>query len=138
MTPFDSLHVGLGIMDIQYMSSDATREQSFGGYVLPPHLERVILSLPHWTKIGNIYKFTPPEPPATVRPAFAIVGHILYDPRKDRQWFRVYDLDKYTDYEIAAEDIQVQILSNALSLIESGDRKELTWTPNRRHKSEHT
>ena len=60
-----------------------------------------------------------------------VKGFLLYDPRKDRYFFRVYNQDHgFQDYELRHEDIKIEILSNDLTLLvdESG-KGSLVWQP---------
>lgn len=59
------------------------------------------------------------------KPAEGVKGFLLYDPHRDKYFFRVYgDVDpetgrkKFTDYEIYAEEIAVTIESRYVSLFE--------------------
>jgi len=72
----------------------------------------------------------------TEKPAEGVQGFLLYNPFTDRHWFRVYhdepDPDtgrkRYTDYELHAEDIKVQILAGGLSLFHDGTKGKLDWS----------
>lgn len=54
--------------------------------------------------------------------AKGIRGFLLYNPISKNHFFRVYDRQdkrKFKDYQITAEDIEVELLSDFNSLIES-------------------
>jgi hypothetical protein len=58
-------------------------------------------------------------------------GFLLYNPFTEKQFFRVYaDGDKktYTDYKLAAEDIEIPLRGNGLSLFETTDGNRLDWS----------
>ena len=47
---------------------------------------------------------------------------MLYSPFTQKHFFRIYHEDKsFTDYKICAEDIEVQILDDAIELYETED-----------------
>lgn len=69
------------------------------------------------------------------KPAKGQKGFFLYSPIGDYYWFRVYDPEdkrKFTDYKICAEDIEVEIICDGLSLYEkeNGEEKknQLDWS----------
>lgn len=56
--------------------------------------------------------------------AYNIKGYLLYDPIKKYHFFRVHDKEdpsKFEDYELMAEDIEVQLLSDFNALVENED-----------------
>lgn len=53
-----------------------------------------------------------------------IKGYLLYDPIKKYHFFRVHDKEdssKFEDYELTAEDIEIQLLSDFNALVEYED-----------------
>lgn len=60
----------------------------------------------------------------TETPANGKTGFLLYSPFSGKHFFRIYDpLDKskFVDYNLCAEDIEIQILDNFTALYEPGD-----------------
>lgn len=58
-------------------------------------------------------------------------GFFLYNPFKQRHFFRVYDPEdkrKFKDYDVFAEDIEVTIHAHGLVLYEGEDRNKLDWS----------
>lgn len=56
--------------------------------------------------------------------AYNIKGYLLYDPIKKYHFFRVHDKEdssKFEDYELTAEDIEIQLLSDFNALVENED-----------------
>jgi len=56
--------------------------------------------------------------------AYNIKGYLLYDPIKRYHFFRVHDKEdpsKFEDYELTAEDIEIQLLSDFNALVENED-----------------
>ncbi len=65
-----------------------------------------------------------------------VTGFLLYNPYEEKHFFRVYGeknpetgRKEYTDYRLSAEDIEVTIKSDDLSLYESEDdeKNRLDW-----------
>ena len=57
------------------------------------------------------------------RPARGVRGFLLYSPVTQKHFFRVYesgDKAKFSDYDLAAEDIEVEIVSRFVVFTESG------------------
>ncbi len=67
-------------------------------------------------------------------PAQNVKGFFLYNAITDRYFFRVYGekdengRKKFKDYDICAEDIEVEVLAGGLSLYESEERNRLDWS----------
>lgn len=65
----------------------------------------------------------------TETPAKGKKGFLLYNPFSKNYFFRIYDpvdKSKFTDYRLAAEDIEVEIVADGLSLYASdGDERSL-------------
>jgi hypothetical protein len=58
-------------------------------------------------------------------------GFLLYNPITKQYFFRIYDPDdksKFTDYDLCAEDIEVEILSSDLELYEKPERNRLDYS----------
>ena len=69
------------------------------------------------------------------RSAQGIRGFLLYDVIKQQYFFRVYgqlssetERKSYKDYEISAEDIEIEIQSDDISIYESEDSNRLDWS----------
>jgi hypothetical protein len=69
------------------------------------------------------------------RSAQGIRGFLLYDVIRQQYFFRVYgkrDSESvgkyYKDYEISAEDIEIEIQSDDISIYESEDSNRLDWS----------
>jgi hypothetical protein len=66
----------------------------------------------------------------TEKSADGVTGFLLYSPFDQRLFFRVYHGPKqYTDYKIAADDIEVTLVDPHLSLYEDGsDNNKLDYS----------
>lgn len=67
----------------------------------------------------------------TERPAKGQRGFLLYSPFTETYFFRVYDPEdkgKFTDYDLCAEDIEVEIVDGLTTLYEGGKRNRLDYT----------
>lgn len=54
--------------------------------------------------------------------AAGVEGFLIYSPYEGKHLFRVYDENKeFKDYHICAEDVEIRILGNSISLYESDD-----------------
>lgn len=65
------------------------------------------------------------------KPAKGVKGHLLYSPVTQRHFFRVYlagDKRHFTDYELGAEDIQVEIQDGSVVLRESAESNWVDWS----------
>jgi hypothetical protein len=66
----------------------------------------------------------------TEKPAKGVKGFLLYSPFTKKYFFRVYDPEDkkiFVDYDITAEDIEIELLSNFNSLYE-GERNRLDYS----------
>jgi hypothetical protein len=64
----------------------------------------------------------------SVQPAKGKKGHLLYSPFTKTHFFRIYDGEGgFTDYDICADDIEIEILDRFLELYE-GDRNKLDYS----------
>lgn len=64
-------------------------------------------------------------------PAKGKKGFLLYSPVTEKHFFRVYDslvFGTYKDYDLCAEDIEVEILDRHLVLCEGEDRNRLDYS----------
>lgn len=65
----------------------------------------------------------------SIQPAKGKKGHLLYSPFTKTHFFRIYDGEGgFTDYDICAEDIEIEILDGHLELYEEGDRNKLDYS----------
>ena len=58
-------------------------------------------------------------------------GFLLYNPFTHKYFFRVYDPEdksQHTDYDLCAEDIEVEILDGHTELYEGEDRNRLDYS----------
>ena len=55
------------------------------------------------------------------------VGYLLYSPVGQRHFFRIYHYDSFTDYDINAEEIEIKILGDWVSLYESENYNKLDF-----------
>lgn len=65
------------------------------------------------------------------KPAKGVRGFVLYCPITHRYYFRVYDLEDkscFKDYDLMAEDIEVEIIDDHLEFYEEGDKKRLDYS----------
>jgi hypothetical protein len=65
-----------------------------------------------------------------IKPAKGTKGFLLYSPITHKHFFRVYDPEdksKFVDYDLCAEDIEVEILDGHLELYE-GERNKLDYS----------
>jgi len=66
----------------------------------------------------------------TEKPAKGVKGFLLYSPFTKKHFFRVYDPEDksvFVDYDITAEDIEIELLSDFNSLYE-GKRNRLDYS----------
>jgi hypothetical protein len=63
-------------------------------------------------------------------PAKGIRGHLLYSPFANKHFFRVYsdDRESFVDYDVTADDIEIELLSNFNSLYEGENRNKLDYS----------
>lgn len=60
----------------------------------------------------------------TEKPAKGVKGFFLYSPSDKKYFFRVYDQEdkkKFTDYQVTAEDIEVELVSDYNALYDEDD-----------------
>lgn len=63
------------------------------------------------------------------KPTKGTKGFLLYSPFTDKYFFRVYNEDKtYKDYELWAEDIEIEIIDEHTSLKESEKGNRLDYS----------
>lgn len=54
-------------------------------------------------------------------------GFLLYSPVRKGYFFRIYDGENFTDYELFAEEIEIQILGDWVSLYTSDKKNKLDF-----------
>jgi hypothetical protein len=54
-------------------------------------------------------------------------GFLLYSPIKQGYFFRIYHGETFTDYDLYAEEIEIQIVSDWVSLYESEEKNKLDF-----------
>ena len=67
---------------------------------------------------------------STEKPAGGVKGFLLYSPFTKKHFFRVYDSEDksvFVDYDLVAEDIEIEILGNFTSLYESEKHNRLDY-----------
>jgi hypothetical protein len=62
------------------------------------------------------------------RPAKDQRGFLLYSPYKKTHFFRVYDGENFTDYDLFAEEIEIQISGDSTSLYTSDENNKLDFS----------
>ena len=63
------------------------------------------------------------------KPAKGVRGFLLYDYFTHRNFFRTYNEDKtFVDYDICAEDIEIEIIDESISLYVCEDRNRVDYT----------
>ena len=55
-------------------------------------------------------------------------GFLLYSPVRDGYFFRIYDGENFRDYDLVAEEIEVKIVEDCISLYESEERNILDFS----------
>jgi hypothetical protein len=60
-------------------------------------------------------------------PAKDKVGYLLYSPLRKNYFFRLYHNDTFTDYDLNAEEIEIKILGDWVSLYESDHHNKLDF-----------
>ena len=55
-------------------------------------------------------------------------GFLLYSPVREGYFFRVYDEENFTDYDLFAEEIEIQILGDWTSLYTSDEKNKLDFS----------
>jgi hypothetical protein len=62
------------------------------------------------------------------RPAKGKRGFLLYSPARKEYFFRAYDGENFTDYNLLAEEIEVEMVGDWVSLYESEERNVLDFS----------
>ena len=62
------------------------------------------------------------------KPAKNHKGFLLYNPYKKTYFFRIYEGKNFTDYDLFAEEIEIQILGNWTSLYTSEEKNKLDFS----------
>jgi len=62
------------------------------------------------------------------KPAKGKRGFLLYSPVKQGYFFRIYDEENFKDYDLIAEEIEVEIVGDWVSLYESEERNVLDFS----------
>lgn len=55
-------------------------------------------------------------------------GFLLYSPFKGTHFFRIYEDENFTDYDIFAEEIEIQILGDWISLYTSDENNKVDFS----------
>ena len=55
-------------------------------------------------------------------------GFLLYSPVREWYFFRVYDEENFTDYDLIAEEIEIKIIGKWVSLYESKEKNKLDFS----------
>jgi hypothetical protein len=61
-------------------------------------------------------------------PAKGKRGFLLYSPIRKEYFFRIYDGENFTDYNLLAEEIEIEIVGNSISLYENEERNNLDFS----------
>lgn len=62
------------------------------------------------------------------KPAKNTKGFLLYSPVKQGYFFRIYDGDTFKDYDLVAEEIEVNLVGDWVSLYESEENNKLDFS----------
>jgi hypothetical protein len=62
------------------------------------------------------------------KPAKSKRGFFLYSPVKQGYFFRIYDGENFKDYDLIAEEIEVEMVGDWVSLYESEERNVLDFS----------
>lgn len=62
------------------------------------------------------------------KPAKNKRGFLLYSPFKRSHFFRIYEGENFTDYELFAEEIEIKLVDNWVSLYESEEKNKLDFS----------
>ena len=62
------------------------------------------------------------------KPAKNIKGFLLYSPVEQRYFFRIYSGENFKDYDLIAEEIEIEIVGKWISLYESEERNVLDFS----------
>lgn len=55
-------------------------------------------------------------------------GYLLYNPVKQKYFFRIYNKNTFTDYDINAEEIEIKIIDEWASLYENENYNKLDFS----------
>ena len=55
-------------------------------------------------------------------------GFLLYSPVREGYFFRIYDGENFKDYDLFAEEIEIQILGDWTSLYTSDEKNKLDFS----------
>jgi hypothetical protein len=55
-------------------------------------------------------------------------GFLLYSPVRQEYFFRIYDGKNFTDYNLLAEEIEIKIVDDWISLYESEENNKLDFS----------
>jgi hypothetical protein len=62
------------------------------------------------------------------KPAKGKTGFLLYSPFRKTHFFRVYDGENFKDYDLIAEEVEIKIVEDWVSLYESEERNKLDFS----------
>ena len=62
------------------------------------------------------------------KPAKDKRGFLLYSPARQGYFFRIYKGESFKDYDLIAEEIEVKIVEDWISLYESEERNKLDFS----------
>ena len=62
------------------------------------------------------------------KPAKGKRGFLLYSPSRKEYFFRIYDGKNFTDYNLLAEEIEIEIVGDWVSLYESEENNILEFS----------
>ena len=62
------------------------------------------------------------------KPAKDKRGFLLYSPFREGYILRIYEGKNFTDYELFAEEIEIQLVDNWVSLYESEEKNKLDFS----------
>lgn len=55
-------------------------------------------------------------------------GFLLYSPCKEGYFFRIYEGENFKDYDLIAEEIEIKIIEDWVSLYESEEKNKLDFS----------
>jgi len=55
-------------------------------------------------------------------------GFLLYSPFREAYFLRIYDGDNFKDYELFAEEIEIQLIDKWISLYESEEKNKVDFS----------
>lgn len=62
------------------------------------------------------------------KPAKGKRGFLLYSPARQEYFFRIYNGKNFTDYDLLAEEIEIEIVGDWVSLYENEERNLLEFS----------